>query len=205
LDLANEIFYEFEDEKTGDVCPLKYVELHKKYALIITTNSGLWRYRISDVVQFSSLHPHKINLVGRTNQFINAFGEELVQANTDKAIATVCHRLHVSVSDYTVAPKYFKAESNGQHEWLIEFDKPPHVLAEFEKELDEELQRLNSDYEAKRFKNLALSQLNILSVPKGSFAKWLIASNRMGVQAKVPRLSNDRVVMEEIKKLQADL
>jgi hypothetical protein len=201
LDLANDVFYEFEEEKSKEVVPLANVELAKRYAIIVTTNSGMWRYRIGDVVVFTSLEPFKFNIVGRTGQYINVFGEELIQANADAAIAKVAAAFNLNVIDYTVAPSYFSNEQNGFHEWLIEFEVPPKDIAHFAKCLDVELQQLNSDYEAKRYKDLALKSAQVVVGTKDVFAKWLKENNRLGVQAKIPRLSNDRKVFEEIKAL----
>jgi hypothetical protein len=201
LDLANGVFYEFEEEKSKEVVPLANVELAKRYAIIVSTNSGMWRYRIGDVVVFTSLEPFKFNIVGRTGQYINVFGEELIQANADAAIAKVAAAFNLNVIDYTVAPSYFSNEQNGFHEWLIEFEVPPKDIAHFAKCLDVELQQLNSDYEAKRYKDLALKSAQVVVGTKDVFAKWLRENNRLGVQAKIPRLSNDRKVFEQIKAL----
>jgi hypothetical protein len=201
LDLANEVFYEFEDQKTKQVIPLEEVELGVRYAIIVTTNSGMWRYRIGDVVEFTSRAPFKLKIAGRTGQYINVFGEELIQANADAAIAKVAKELHLKVIDYTVAPSFFSDQQNGFHEWLIEFETPPVDNLLFATRLDEELQQLNSDYEAKRFKDLALTQLQLVIGRKNIFAQWLKENNRLGVQAKIPRLSNDRKVFEQIKAL----
>lgn len=198
LDLANDVFYEFEEEKSKVVVPLANVELAKRYAIIVTTNSGMWRYRIGDMVEFTSLAPYRLNIVGRTGQYINVFGEELIQANADAALAKVTADFNLHVIDYTVAPSYFSNEKNGYHEWLIEFKTPPQDLAYFAIQLDLELQRLNSDYEAKRYKDLALKCAEIVIGSKGIFAKWLKGNNRLGVQAKIPRLANDRRIFEQI-------
>ena len=136
--------------------------------------------------------------MGRTGQYINVFGEELIQANADAALAKVTADFNLHVIDYTVAPSYFSNEKNGYHEWLIEFKTPPQDLAHFAIKLDIELQRLNSDYEAKRYKDLALKCAEIVIGSKGVFAKWLKGNNRLGVQAKIPRLANDRRIFEQI-------
>ncbi|MGC3966919.1 MAG: GH3 auxin-responsive promoter family protein, partial [Pirellulales bacterium] len=151
--------YEFENTRTQEVVPLHHVKLNENYAMIVTTNSGLWRYKIGDTVQFTNLFPHKFCISGRTTQFVNAFGEELIQANTDKALAIACEKYNAEIIDYTVAPSYIQDAQNGHHDWLIEFAKKPENMPMFGKVLDEELQRINSDYEAKRHKNLALGCL----------------------------------------------
>jgi hypothetical protein len=201
LDLANGVFYEFEEEKSATVVPLQRVQLGKRYAIIVSTNSGLWRYKIGDVVEFSSVSPFKFSIVGRTSQYLNAFGEELIQANTDAAIAEVATAFKVNVIDYTVAPSFIANNQKGFHEWLVEFEVPPADMLLFAHRLDEALQNLNSDYEAKRFKDLALKQLQIVVGAQGVFARWLKENNRLGVQAKIPRLSNTRLVIEQIKTL----
>ncbi len=198
LDLANGVFYEFEEQKTMEVVSLEKVELAKRYAIIVTTNSGMWRYSIGDVVEFTARAPFKLKIVGRTGQYINVFGEELIQANADAAIAKVASALNLNVIEYTVAPSFFSNEKNGFHEWLVEFETPPIDISLFADSLDSVLQQLNSDYEAKRYKDLALKSARVVVGTKGVFAKWLKENNRIGVQAKIPRLSNDRKVFEQI-------
>jgi hypothetical protein len=200
------IFYEFmpvheygkDDPKT---IGLKDVELNTNYAMVITTNGGLWRYLLGDTVQFTSIAPYKIKVSGRLKHYMNAFGEEVIVDNSDKAIAIASERTGAIVSDYTAAPVYFSNESNGAHEWLIEFDKEPTDIEGFIYELDEALNSLNSDYEAKRYKNIALRMPIINVLPQGTFLKWLKSKGKMGGQHKVPRLSNDRTLLEEIKQI----
>jgi hypothetical protein len=197
LDIANNIFYEFEDEN-GIVLPLEQVDTNRKYNLIITNNSGLWRYRIGDVVEFDSVSPPKIRLVGRDKQYINAVGEELIMDNTNKALAKVCSSFGASFTDYTVAPVFLSGNAVARHEWAIEFVNPPDNIDDFKKSLDAFLRQLNSDYDAKRSGDLGLQQLEIYSVNSGVFYKWLLTKNKLGVQAKVPRLSNDAKILNEV-------
>jgi hypothetical protein len=197
------IFYEFMPlEEYGKKFPhtigLNKVELGKNYALIISTNGGLWRYIVGDTIQFTSLRPFRIKVSGRIKHFINAFGEELMVDNTDKAIAIACEQTGAIVNEYTAAPIYFSQGNNGAHEWLIEFEKDPVGLNDFVYELDTALKNLNSDYEAKRHKNIALRLPFVQPVPKGTFHRWLQSKGKMGGQHKVPRLSNDRIYVEEI-------
>ena len=197
------IFYEFMPvEEYGSPNPetigLNDVEPGKNYAVVITTNGGLWRYLIGDTVQFTSVNPYKIKVSGRLKHFINAFGEELIVDNSDKAMAMASAKTGALVADYTAAPVYFSDNSNGAHEWLIEFDQPPGSLEEFCHELDAALQSINSDYEAKRHKDIALRMPLIHAVKKGTFTEWLRRKGKLGGQHKVPRLSNDRKLLEEI-------
>lgn len=197
------IFYEFMPiEEYGSAHPhtvgLRQVELNKNYALIITTNGGLWRYLVGDTISFTSIRPFKIKVTGRLKYYINAFGEELIAENAEKAIARAAKETHAIVRDYTAAPIYFSTTSNGAHEWLIEFEQPPADMERFSEALDRELKELNSDYEAKRYKNIALKLPVVRSLPPGSFQKWLKSKGKLGGQHKVPRLSNDRKLIEEI-------
>lgn len=200
--LDNGMYYEFilyeHAELKGDAIPLQGIEVGKSYALVISTNSGLWRYMPGDVVEFTSTYPFKIKITGRTKQFINAFGEEVMVANTDNALAATCKEFNAVVSDYTVAPKYLRKNQQGGHEWLIEFEQPPADLTSFEKELDSQLQTINSDYQAKRSYDLALHRLAIKELPSGTFHAWLKSKNKFGGQHKVPRLYNDRKYVDEI-------
>jgi hypothetical protein len=198
------IFYEFMpaeewDKKHPDTLQLNEVEAGKNYALVISTNGGLWRYVLGDTIQFISLDPFRIKVSGRMKHFINAFGEELIIDNTDKAIATASERTGAIVKDYTAAPVYFSEANNGGHEWLIAFEKLPADMKAFTYELDEALKTLNSDYEAKRYKDIALVLPVVKSIPPDSFEKWLTSKGKLGGQHKVPRLSNDRQTLEEIK------
>ncbi len=197
------IFYEFMPvEEYGKTNPktigLKNVQLNKNYALIISTTGGLWRYVIGDTVKFTHLNPYKIKVTGRLKHYMNAFGEEVMVDNTDKAIAIAAAKTNAVVNDYTAAPVYFSEGSNGTHEWLIEFDTPPQNLQQFTTELDAALKAINSDYEAKRHKNIALRMPIIHSLQKGVFKEWLRSKGKLGGQHKVPRLSNERNVLEEI-------
>ncbi|MDQ6756202.1 MAG: GH3 auxin-responsive promoter family protein [Bacteroidota bacterium] len=197
------IFFEFMPvEEYGKNEPhtigLKDVALNKNYALVISTNGGLWRYLIGDTIQFTSINPYKIKVTGRLKHYINAFGEELIVDNTDNAIAIASEKTEAIVNDYTAAPVYFSDNNNGAHEWLIEFDKEPDDLNNFTFELDNALKSVNSDYEAKRHKNIALRMPVVHSLKKGTFTEWLRSKGRLGGQHKVPRLSNDRTLLEEI-------
>jgi hypothetical protein len=180
---------------------LKSVEPGKNYALIISTNGGLWRYLIGDTIQFTSLNPFRIKVSGRLKHYINAFGEEVIVDNTDKAIAIASQKTGAIVNDYTAAPVYFSEASNGAHEWLIEFEKEPHDLDIFIKELDAALKNINSDYEAKRYKDIALSIPVVHSLKKGAFNEWLRSIGKLGGQHKIPRLSNERKFLEEMLQL----
>ena len=177
---------------------LRKVELGKNYAPVISTNGGLWRYLLGDTIRFTSLDPYKIIVSGRVRHYINAFGEELIVDNTDRAISMTCEQTNAIVNDYTAAPIYFSDNNNGAHEWLIEFEKDPDNIESFTKELDKALQSLNSDYEAKRHKNIALRMPVVRVLKKGSFNNWLKSRGKLGGQHKVPRLSNERIFIEEI-------
>ncbi len=200
------IFYEFMPiEEYGKENPrtigLKEVELNKNYALVITTNAGLWRYLIGDTIQFVSLKPFKIKVSGRIKHYINAFGEEVIIDNSDKAIAEASKATGAIVNDYTAAPIYFSDAGNGGHEWLIEFDKTPDNFNHFVEILDRTLQSVNSDYEAKRHKNIALRMPVVHGFHSGLFNSWLKQRGKLGGQHKVPRLSNDRKYVNEILKI----
>ena len=196
------IFYEFmpvsEFEGEQKTIQLNEVETGKNYALVITTNGGLWRYLVGDTVQFTSLDPYRIKVSGRLKHYMNAFGEEVIVDNTDKAIAIASEKTNTTVNDYTAAPVYFSDSNNGAHEWLIEFDKEPKDLSLFTSELDSALKTINSDYEAKRHKDIALRMPMVKPVPKNTFSNWLESKGKLGGQHKVPRLSNDRKFLEEI-------
>lgn len=203
LFLDHGIFYEFMPvEEYGSPHPrtlqLNEVEIGRNYVLVISTNAGLWRYVLGDTIQFTSLNPFRIIVTGRTKFFINAFGEEVVVENADKAIAEACFQTGASINDYTAGPVYFTDKSNGAHEWLIEFEKTPDDFDEFVTVLDKTLQSVNSDYEAKRYKDIALHKPIIKILPAGTFNNWLRYKNKLGGQHKVPRLSNDRKYIEEI-------
>ncbi|MEZ4888474.1 MAG: GH3 auxin-responsive promoter family protein [Chitinophagales bacterium] len=209
LMLKHGIFYEFMpmeelDKANPQTLQLQEVEVGKNYALIISTNSGLWRYRIGDTIHFTTLSPHRIKVSGRTRHFINAFGEEVIIDNSDQAIHKACEQTGAKVQEYTAAPVYFSGDENGTHEWLIEFDEAPADLLQFATILDQELQKLNSDYEAKRFKGMAMRFPLVQSVPKGTFYQWLKNRGKLGGQHKIPRLANHREYLEDIKQLLVD-
>jgi hypothetical protein len=201
------IFYEFipmdtfgtMDQKT---IRLADVELFKNYALVITTNSGLWRYLIGDTVRFTSLNPYRIRITGRTKHHINVFGEELMVENTDQAIAKACKVTHAEIVDYTVAPIFMIDREKGAHEWMIEFKRKPADMALFQKVLDETIQSVNSDYEAKRHNNMTLNPLVINIARENLFYEWLKDRNKLGGQHKIPRLSNQRDYIEQLKNMQ---
>ena len=194
------IFYEFiplgEDDSA--IIPLDQVQLGQRYTLVITTNGGLWRYKIGDVVQFTSLSPYRIQIAGRTKHYINAFGEELVIENADRAIAVAALTCDVEVVDYSVAPIFMEGNKKGSHEWMIEFKKVPKDLMQFQSVLDQELKRLNSDYEAKRYKDMTMVLPKINVAQQGLFYRWLEHKKKLGGQHKVPRLSNDRKLMDSL-------
>ncbi|MES2864676.1 MAG: GH3 auxin-responsive promoter family protein [Bacteroidota bacterium] len=197
------IFYEFipmdtfgkEDQK---VIPLSDVELGKNYALVITTNSGLWRYLIGDTIRFTSLNPYRIKVTGRTKHHINVFGEELMVENTDMALAKTCEALCCEILDYTVAPVFMEGNEKGAHEWIIEFKKHPASIENFTELLDKNLQQVNSDYEAKRFNNMTLNRLVLHVAKENLFYNWLKKNDKLGGQHKIPRLSNSRSYLEEL-------
>jgi hypothetical protein len=210
LFLDHGIFYEFMPiEEYGKPQPktigLDKVVLGKNYAIVISTNGGLWRYLVGDTIQFVELAPFKIKVSGRLKQFINAFGEEVIADNSDKAISQACEDFGVTMNEYTAAPIYMSDNEHGAHEWLIEFEQKPSDLAAFTICLDKHLQALNSDYEAKRYKNIALGLPHITAIKKGAFHEWLKQKGKLGGQHKVPRLSNDRNFVEEIKLVNAAL
>jgi len=197
------IFYEFMPiEEYGKKIPntigLDKVIPGKNYAIIITTTGGLWRYLVGDTIAFTSVDPYKIKVTGRLKHYINAFGEEVIVDNSDAAITVATKKTNAIISDYTAAPIYFSEEKNGAHEWLIEFDREPVDLKIFTEELDIALKNVNSDYEAKRHKDIALGLPKIHSLPKGTFSKWLQKKGQIGGQHKIPRLSNERNIVEEI-------
>ena len=210
LFLEHGIFYEFMPiEEYGKENPrtigLDKVELGKNYAIVISTNGGLWRYLVGDTIQFITLAPFRIKVSGRLKQFINAFGEEVIADNTDKAISDACSAFGVTLVDYTAAPVYMSDKNSGAHEWLIEFEKAPRDLNAFTVCLDKNLQSLNSDYEAKRHKDIALGLPQITFVKKGCFQAWLKQKGKLGGQHKIPRLSNERKYLAEIKQVNNQL
>ncbi len=200
------IYYEFipadqfESENPKTVL-LDEVELGKNYALVISTNAGLWRYKIGDTITFTSLNPHRIKITGRTKNFINACGEELIIDNAEKAIAIACEKSNAEVKEYTVAPVYFSDTESAAHEWLIEFEKTPSDIKYFTEVLDNALKSINSDYEAKRYQNMVLRLPLIRLIPEGTFYNWMKAKGQLGGQHKVPRLANNRQYVDEILKM----
>jgi hypothetical protein len=199
------IFYEFipfqpnSNKNELKVIPLSEVKLNTNYELVITTNAGLWRYRIGDTIRFTNLSPYRIQVTGRTKHHINAFGEELIIDNAEKAISAVSMMTKSIVSNYSAAPIFMKNHSKGAHEWIVEFEKEPQDLKLFSRLLDEELQKENSDYEAKR--NSSLETLQLHQAKEGLFYKWLSNKNKLGGQHKIPRLSNSRELLEELLKM----
>lgn len=185
-------------KKDPQTVGLQDVEIGKNYALVISTNGGLWRYLVGDTIQFTSIQPFRIKVSGRLKHYINAFGEEVIVDNTDKAIAIASEKTGAVVNDYTAAPVYFSESSNGAHEWLIEFEKEPASLEIFTEELDKALKSINSDYEAKRHRNIALRLPVVHAVKKGTFNEWLRSKGKLGGQHKVPRLSNERTLVEDL-------
>jgi len=203
LFLDHGIFMEFippeeHAKKEPKTIGLDDVEPGKNYALVISTTGGLWRYLVGDTIQFTSLNPYRIKVSGRLKHYINAFGEEVIVDNTDKAIAIASKKTGAIVNDYTAAPVYFSDAANGAHEWLVEFDKEPDNLEHFTKELDTALKSINSDYEAKRYKDIALRLPVLHKLRKGVFNEWLKSKGKLGGQHKVPRLSNERKYIEDI-------
>jgi ankyrin repeat protein len=199
------VFYEFIkkenfDKQSYDAIGLKDIKLNTNYILIISTNSGLWRYQIGDIIEFTSINPFRIIIKGRVMSCLNTFGEELIVNNSDNAIEFACEKTNSEIVDYTVAP-IFISNSAGSHEWAIEFKKAPHNTNEFMQIIDDHLKHLNSDYEAKRFNDLILKKPKLNIIKKGIFLNWLSLKNKLGGQNKIPRLNEKRTFIEEIKKL----
>lgn len=203
------IFYEFIPMDTFGtdrqrIIPLSEVELNKNYAIVITTNAGLWRYMVGDTVRFTSVSPYRVKVSGRTKHHINVFGEELMVENTDKAIAKACQLTGLEVLDYTVAPIFMEGREKGAHEWIVEFKHPPRDAEPFRNHLDEAVQSVNSDYEAKRYNSMTLNKL-VLNVARPKlFYDWLKEQDKLGGQHKIPRLSNERTYVEQLKALQKE-
>ena len=200
----NGVFYEFIPlrefgTENQTVIPLEQVKTGVNYVMLISTNAGLWRYVIGDVVQFTSCNPYRIIIAGRTTHFINAFGEELMVDNAENALHTACEKTDAIISEYTAAPVYLESDAKAAHEWLIEFKQQPSDLELFTETLDKELMKLNSDYEAKRSNDILLQRPLVQAVPQETFVKWLAIKQKLGGQFKVTRLSNDRKIIEEIK------
>jgi hypothetical protein len=197
------VYYEFMpmEEVTSNnpkTLQLGEVQLNTNYALIISTNAGLWRYKIGDTIMFTSLNPYRIKITGRTKSFINAFGEELMVDNADKALDIACKKTGAILREYTAAPVFMGDHGSGAHEWLIEFEKHPENPEYFGECLDNALKAVNSDYEAKRYKDMALKDPIVRVMPEGTFYNWLKFKGKLGGQHKVPRLNNDRKMLEEV-------
>ena len=204
------IFYEFipmeelENENPKAV-PLRDVELDKNYAMVISTNAGLWRYNIGDTVKFTSKFPYRIKISGRTKHFMNAFGEEIIVENAETAIAKACEITGAVIDNFTAAPIYLKEGKKGRHEWIVEFKVPPRDPDQFARILDETLRSINSDYDAKRAHNLALVEPKVHSAGEGTFYNWMKRRGKLGGQNKVPRLANSREYVDEILKLMEEV
>ncbi|MDO4783459.1 MAG: GH3 auxin-responsive promoter family protein, partial [Capnocytophaga felis] len=202
------IFYEFIPMETfgtnqQKIIPLSEVKPNKNYAMVITTNAGLWRYLIGDTVRFTSVSPYRVKITGRTKHFINVFGEELIIENTEKGLEKACKLTGSEIIDYTVAPIFMQDKLKGGHEWIIEFSKLPSNIEKFTEILDEELKKLNSDYEAKRYNNMTLNIPKVHIARENLFHNWLKNKDKLGGQNKVPRLSNNRQYIEELLLLQS--
>ncbi len=200
------VFYEFVpfieiNKDHPRTYSLDEVEIGKNYAMIISTNAGLWRYRIGDTIRFTSKYPFRFKISGRTKHFINAFGEELIIENAEQGITKACEKTGAVIGDYTAGPIYFKEGNKGGHEWIIEFKRKPRDLNQFTDILDKTLRQINSDYDAKRYKNMALQKPIIHPVNEGTFYSWMKKRNKLGGQNKVPRLVNSREYLDEILKM----
>jgi len=198
LMLDYDVFYEFQEMGTDNIVPLWGVEAGKNYAMLISTSCGLWRYMLGDTVKFTSTNPYKFIISGRTKSFINAFGEELIVDNAEQGLKYACELTGAQVLEYTAAPVFMDQNAKCRHQWLIEFSKAPENLEQFADILDRRLQELNSDYEAKRYKDITLQHLEIIPAREGLFNDWLKAKGKLGGQHKVPRLSNSREHLEEL-------
>ena len=193
------IYYEFISmDDPEKIIPLHEVKTGKNYAMVISTNAGLWRYQLGDTVKFTSTNPYRFKITGRTKHFLNAFGEEVILDNSEKAIKIACEKSNSLMHEYTVAPVFMNGNQNGAHEWLIEFEKAPEDLNYFIEVLDNALKSINSDYEAKRFNNFVLRAPIVHQMKKGTFYNWLRSKDKLGGQNKIPRLSNERTVVDEI-------
>ena len=203
LMLDYDCFYEFIplDEVGSDnptIVPIWGVETGKNYAMVISTSCGLWRYMIGDTVMFTSVRPYKFHISGRTKYFINAFGEELIQDNAEKGLEYACQQTGASVLEYSAAPVFMSQDAKCRHQWLIEFAKEPDDMDAFARILDDKLQEINSDYEAKRYKDITLQPLEIVKARTGLFNDWLKSKGKLGGQHKIPRLSNNRDNIEQM-------
>ena len=197
------VFYEFIpmdefDKEQPTVVPLWGVETGKNYAMVISTSSGLWRYIIGDMIRFTSRNPYKFVITGRTKSFINAFGEELIVDNAEKGLAEACRQTGAEVLEYTAAPVFMDADGKCRHQWIVEFSKEPSDIEAFASILDKSLQQINSDYEAKRYKDITLQRLELIKARPGVFNDWLKQKGKLGGQHKVPRLCNNRDIIEQV-------
>ena len=200
------IYYEFipMDEFRSDklnAIPLEEVELGRNYAMVISTNGGLWRYLLGDTIRFTQKYPFKFVITGRTKHFINAFGEEVIVDNAEKAFNIACEQTHASILEYTGGPIYMQGNQKGAHEWVIEFEKHPDDLNQFILAFDQALKSINSDYEAKRHKNLSLEMPHFVVAKHGLFYEWMKRRGKTGGQNKIPRLSNDREYLDQLIEL----
>jgi hypothetical protein len=200
------VFYEFIpmdelESPNPTVLPLWGVETGKNYAMVISTSSGLWRYMIGDTVRFTSVNPYKFVITGRTKFFINAFGEELIVDNASRGLAEACRQTGAELLEYTAAPVFMDGDGKCRHQWLIEFSRMPDDVERFADILDKTLQEVNSDYEAKRYKDITLQRLELTVARKGLFNEWLASKGKLGGQHKVPRLSNNRAYIDEMLQL----
>lgn len=198
------IFFEFipmsayDGVNSTEICSINDVKIGENYAVVISTNGGLWRYILGDTIRFTSTTPYRFKITGRTKSFINCFGEELIVEHAERAVAEACARTNAQIRDYTAAPKYMQDHDSGAHEWLFEFEQYPDDLERFTLVLDEELRALNNDYDAKRYKNLILEKPIVNAVKGGTFDLWLRSNDKLGGQNKIPRLANNRKILEQI-------
>lgn len=203
------VFYEFipfnGSPDTENIVTIEGVRKGINYAMVISTNSGLWRYMIGDTVEFTDIAPYRIRITGRTKHYINVFGEEVTVDNTDKALASACADIGAKVVDYTIAPVFIDQRNQGRHEWGIEFCEQPADVSSFEAMLDRKLQTLNSDYQAKRTGDLAMGKLSVVPLRKGTFYEWLKSKEKLGSQQKIPRLQNDRNLITELIQISGQL
>jgi hypothetical protein len=204
LMLDYDVFYEFQEMGTDTIVPLWGVEKGKNYAMLISTSCGLWRYMIGDTVKFTSTNPYKFIISGRTKSFINAFGEELIVDNAEQGLKYACEKTGAQVLEYTAAPVFMDQNAKCRHQWLIEFSKAPESIEAFADILDRKLQELNSDYEAKRYKDITLQHLEIIAARPNLFNDWLKAKGKLGGQHKVPRLSNSREHIDQLLEMQKE-
>jgi hypothetical protein len=207
----NGVFYEFipmsrlNEALSGSYTNFETAETvntSENYAVVITTNGGLWRYLLGDCVHFTSLFPHKIIISGRTQLFINTFGEELMINNAERAMTAVCEKHSASVANYTVAPLFMEGNLKGAHQWLIEFSTKPNDITAFTSDLDKELRSLNSDYDAKRNNNVTMSMPEVVVLNEGLFYEWMRQKGKLGGQNKVPRLSGERTYADQLLEIQ---